>query len=368
MSELFPTFERLGLPVWRLPSWLSSPWWPADTLASKQRALLRVLSVAISERLELAPLVTCFANEHRGRYRRRLIRLARRLTEGTALPNALDQTPGTLSDEQMLAVRFGIQSGTLSETLRLMVEQQNHPSNQVGHRVRQVGFYMAIVGALFLLILSFLMIKIIPSFNLILEDFSLEHPKMLILLIRISNSLVQYWLPITLFALLCVWLVKSETSHRLFRRQILSRLIRPVVQLRSANLLNLLAMAQQSGRPLPGALSSLARYHYDSSIRQKLLFVRNEVEQGADIWKSMMRAHLISPAESRALASPAPIDCQVWTMRRLAEWKRNRVANSFDTYVDFLQPIVVLLMAAIVLFTALATLTPLMNMINGLSG
>lgn len=347
--------------------WMSTPWWPTDTLASKQRALLQVLSVAIAERLEVAPLVLSFAHEHRGRYRRRLFRLAKRMAAGTSLPDALEQTPGALSDEQMLAIRFGIQSGTLNEVLRAQVDQQEHSSNPISHRLRQIGFYGVLVATLFFLVSSFILIKIVPSFQAIMNDFELEGTKPLKLIVNVSNWLVQMGLLIPLVLLFCVWLVKSEYSRRFFRRRVLSRIFKPVAQLRSANLLNLLAVAQQAGRPLPGALSTLARYHYDSMIRHKLLFVRNEVEQGADLWPSLKKARLILPAESRALTHSTAVDSTVWTLQHLAAWKRNRVARRFDIYVDFLLPVVIVLMASVVLLTALATLTPLFKLIDNLS-
>lgn len=371
MSELFPTFARLArrfrLPIWPLPLWVGTPWWPADTLASKQHALLLVLSVAISERLDVVPLVESLAKEHRGRYRRRLYRLARRMAAGTSLADALEQTPGALSDEQMLAIRFGIQSGTLSEVLQSLVDQREQTMNPISHRLRQIGFYGTFVSVLFLLVLSFIMVSIIPSWHRIMADFSLDTTAPLRLLTGISNAMAEMWPLIFLSLLFCVWLIKSEFSQRFFRRRVLSRLFKPIAQLRSASLLNLLAVAQQAGRPLPATLSTLARYHYDSLIRHKLLFVRNEVEQGANLWKSLVKARLLSHAESRALASSTSADSTVWTLRHLANWKRNRVARRFDVYVDFLMPIVILLMASVVLLMALATLTPLIEMVNGLS-
>ena len=45
------------------------------------------------------------------------------------------------------------------------------------------------------------------------------------------------------------------------------------------------------------ASSTLARYHFDPAIRNKLLFVRNEVEQGADTWQSMATVGLLSTSE-----------------------------------------------------------------------
>jgi len=368
---MFPTFARFarlfGLPAWPWPQWLSTPWWPADTLVSKQQSLLRVLSVAVPERLELAPLVMSLAKEHRGRYRRRLTRLAKRIAAGTSLPDALEQTPGALSDEQMLAIRFGFQSGTLSKVLQSLVNQRDQSMKPISHRLRQIGIYCTFIGVLFLLVLSFIVIKIIPSFHLIMQDFDLDITDPLKLLLGISNAVAQMGPLIVLAILFCVWLVKSEFAQRFFRRRVLSRIFRSVAQLRSANLLNLLAVSQQAGRPLPGALSTLARYHYDSMIRHKLLFVRNEVEQGAELWKSLAKTRLLSPAESCALSSSTSADSTVWTLRHLARWKRNRVALRFDVYVDILLPMVILSMASVVLLTALATLTPLFKLINELS-
>ena len=140
-----------------------------------------------------------------------------------------------------------------------------------------------------------------------------------------------------------------------------------MAKLRAAFLLDLLAVAQQSGRPLPGALSTLARYHYDSLIRHKLLYVRNEVEQGADVYDSMATARLLSPVESKALALAPQPDVRVWTMHRLASWKRRRVSGRLDLAVELVFPVVILMMASIVLLVALGTLSPLHSMISGLA-
>lgn len=366
MSELFPTFACLTK-SWPWSQWLSTPWWPADTLASKQHALLQLLEVAVSERLEFAPLVTSLAQEHRGRYRRQLLRLAKRMTAGTSLPDALEQIPGTLSDEQMLAIRFAAESGTLAEVLRALVDQQDQALYSFSHRLRQIGFYGAFVIVTFLLVLSFIMVKIVPSFQAIMEDFSLGITDSLKLLIYLSKALVSTGPLLPLGLLLCVWLIKSELLQRFFRRRVWSRLFKPIAQLRSANLLSLLAIAQQAGRPLPATLSTLARYHYDSLVRHKLLFARNEVEQGADLWEGLTKARLLSTDESRALGHSTVAGSTAWTLGHLASWKRSRVARRLEIYLDFLLPTMILLMAAAVLLVALATLTPLFKMTNDLS-
>ncbi len=367
MSNTASTTSRGWRVPWEPSPWLMAPWWPADTLASKQRSLLRILSVAAAERLEVAPLVACLAMEQRGRYRRRLRRLAQRLAARTSLADALELTPGVLSDEQILAIRFGDQSGTLSATLANLLKAEHQAAMQVSIRLQQTVFYVGITITILILMLSFLMIKIVPSFQAIFDDFQLGLPNMTIVLIGISNFAVNYWFLIALPLLAVVWVFRSETSRRFFRRVLSSRVVRPIAALRSADLLDLLSVTLRSGRPLTGALSTLARHHFDSFIRHKLLFVRNEVEQGADVWHSMATARLITPAEAQALKCSTSVESRAWTMVRLAGLKRSRVAGQIDVGVNLLQPLITLMLAGTVLFIALACLSPLWQLINSLS-
>ena len=99
----FPTVVRaFGQPYrWRL-----MPWWTGESHACRQRSLLRLLALAHNERLDLAPLLENYANEQLGLYRVRVRRLARRVSEGTPIVEALEQTPEVLGDEAVLAIRF----------------------------------------------------------------------------------------------------------------------------------------------------------------------------------------------------------------------------------------------------------------------
>jgi type II secretory pathway component PulF len=367
-SSYFPTFLRAIHGTLVLSPWKSTPPWPADTLASQQKSLLRILGVAAEDRLEGAPLIAALAIEHRGSYRRRLRRLARRLAGGMSLTDALEQTPGVLSDEHALAIRFGEQSGTLSTTLARLLDHPSPAEVRVVARLRQISFYFVVVGTIFLFIMSFFMIKIMPSFQAIFQDFEMNLPHITILMISISQVFVDYWFLFAIPLLVLAWLVRSQSSRRFFSRNISSRILRPIAQLRVANVLGLLAGNARAGRPLAGALSTLARYHFDAKLRHKLLFVRNEMEQGFDPWESMARAKLVSSAESDALAKASSSETRAWTLDRLADKKRGQVERRIDFYITLLQPAITLLIAAVVLFVAVACLAPVFNLTSSLTG
>ena len=367
MIEHFPTFQRLAHFEFRYSPWKCMPWWPADTLAARQKSLLKILAVAAAEQLEAAPLVANLAIEHRGSYKRRLRRLSQRLYAGTLLADAIEQTPGVLSDDDALAIRFGEQSGILPATLVDLINKPDQAQLRIRTRLRQVVVYSLLTLAVMASVLTFLMIKIIPSLNAIFYDFELDLPRISLFVIAASDGIVRYWWLLAIPGIALVWFWKSERLKRYVRRHVTGRIIKPLAQLRSINVLNLLAGNARAGRPLAGAVSTLARYHFDGRIRQKLLFVRNEMEQGADPWESMSRVQLIAPTEARALQAATSSESRSWTLNRFVELKRGRVERRLEMYLSLLQPAATLLIAIVVLVIAVGCLAPIFDLISALA-
>ena len=115
--------------------------------------------------------------------------------------------------------------------------------------------------------------------------------------------MANYWYIFLLAIMAVYWLLFSSWPGRRLRRTILTRVIRPLRELHTADVLEKLGVAIEAGRPIAGALSTLARYHFDPTLRHQLLYIRNEVEQGADVWQSMAAIGLLS-----ASGSPRPGD------------------------------------------------------------
>lgn len=371
----FPTFDRL-LTTFELSrpwKWAIAPRWKLDTWAAQQRTLLRVLAIAAAERIPYGPLVARLAEDHRGFYRWRLAKLAQRLAAdpvggGLTLPDAIEQTPGVLSPEQTLAVRFGAESGTLPALLeRLVAEGGNESQAYENGRLHQLGCYLAGIIVLGALILGFIFHLIFPSFRQIMEDFSMDYPPAFEWLVGLGNFFMQFGVLIGLAIAVLLWLFYSQRGWRYFHRVWLPRLSRSATRLRGAEVLGLLAIADEAGRPLAGAISTLARYFYDRRIRGQLLFLRNEMEQGADVWPAMRDAGLVTPAEAAALAAAMDQPARTWTLRKLAELRRTKIANRLHLIGELLHPLAILLLAAAVLLVAIGALSPLLQLITSLA-
>ncbi|TWU32985.1 type II secretion system F family protein [Novipirellula artificiosorum] len=369
-THYFPSITELQHRL--CPRWRISTRFSGDTRVAQHRALLRVLFVAWKQRLDTAVLVGNLAEEHRGGYRRQLKRLANRLGEGMSLIDALEQTPDVLDDDTVLAIRFATQCGTIEPTLERLVDQRDDTENRLQLGLRQSMIYGAAITAIAALILVFLMTFITPVMEELNSEILDESPDPRLpwafrSLVATCEYLVNYAHVVVVVAVALGILLFAGPIRRYLRRVVASRWVGSIARVRSARLMSLLADSLEAGRPIAGSLSTLGRYHFDSSVRQKLLLARNEVEQGTPPWASLADANLITDAESIAIEKMNTQPDRVWTLRHLAAWKSEQVGRSREKRSQLVQPAVVLLLAAIVLWIGFSYFQFLTHLIESLA-
>jgi type II secretory pathway component PulF len=348
MSGLFPTFRKL---------------WPRRATLPQRLALLRLIAVATEERLALAPLLEAWAADQSGAQRDRVFRLAHFLKSGTPLPDAVEQVPRLLRDEDVLAIRFGAQSGILAASVRQSIDELNAELDDRRPTVRGAFAYAGVLALVFFAISLFYYIKIVPAINNILADYDIERPPALAWNIEFADVVSSYWWLAALLLAALAWLFFSAKRGRAVREALFGRVFRAWRQLRWADVLEKLSLASAAGRPMPGALSTLARYHFDPRIRRELLFARNEVEQGADVWPTLAAAGLLSPAEERLLDVSERVGNRSWALDKLAANKKRRVRRRLRVWSALTLPIIALVFGGYVLAQALSLFVPLVEFI-----
>lgn len=347
-------------------TWHVSPLWKFESRQARA-SLLRVLAFAHREKLDVLPLVRHLGAEHRGAARRRLRRLERRLLQDTPLVEALEQTPDLLSDDDLLALRFGNQSGTLTATFDFLLERNAAQGQATRIKVIQgvvYGFCLALFTAL---ALAFMMIFITPTYKQMFETFGLKLPVILSALITAVDACVQYLPIVILLAVTLVVVGLLARPQQWFRRVWLSKVLAPIAHLRTAHMQRLLAINADAGRPLIASLSTLARFHFDTNIRLKLLEARNNVEQGSEPWMSLAEVQLLNPGEARALEHAESPEFRSWLLRNLAQWREEKVARRCGYLGMVLYPAIVILLGLLVLWIVVAFMSVVVTMITALA-
>lgn len=362
MSNFWQLRSRPTRGLWRV-----TRWWLGDRRSALELSLLRLLAVAHGERLDVRPLVQNLATEFRGSARRRLRRLDRQLHMRLPLVDALEQTPELLRDEDLLSLRFASSAGTLPQTYQELIQRAESRGTGASDQVRQAFEYGLSLAFTFALIATFLMTFIVPTFRKMFDELGMRLPLSAASLFDISNVIARdlpLWLLVIATAAGLMWIVRP---FRHLRRWMGSRLMRSTAQLQRSQLLRLLALAIDAGRPLSSSLSTLARYHFDRSTRLKLLVVCNDIEQGADTWQALEQSHLLLPSEAQSLTEASTPKLQTWIMRRVAQQQEEVVHYRRATVAMLFHPLIVLVFGAIVAWFAVACFSVLTSMITSLT-
>ena len=342
------------------------PWWNRESSRARI-ALIRLLAFAHKERLDYLPLIHSLAAEQRGAARRRLRKLEHRLDRGTPLIEALEQTPDVLNDEDLLAIRFANQSGTLPETFRYLLQRDSKHGRQTKIRVTQALAYAVCLAVFTSLALMFMMSFIAPTFQAIFESFGLRLPVFLRALISTYSYCAQYLPLLILAAVVAIVVAVVGRPQQWVRRTWLSKLLAPIAQLRIAQLQQLFAITSEAGRPLGASLSTLARFHFDKNMRLKLLEARNNVEQGSAPWISLAEVQLLPEREAYALEHADSPEFRSWLLRNLAQWREEKVAQRAGYMSMILYPMVVIGFGLLILWIVTAFMSVVISMISALA-
>jgi hypothetical protein len=159
---------------------------------AKQQGLLWLLTVATERSMPLIPIVESFAQENHGRFRWKARRLAKELSAGVALPDALQRVPGLLPRGVMPTIRIGHETGTIAKALRRAATAGHHDL-PIWAALQGKIAYLLLLPAFGLLTLMYIMLKIVPSFEKIFRDFGSQLPDATHWLIRVSNLSIEYW-------------------------------------------------------------------------------------------------------------------------------------------------------------------------------
>jgi type II secretory pathway component PulF len=247
-----------------------------------------------------------------------------------------------------------------------MLVQPDLPATVLIPRWRKTLLYVCSVFLVAVLIVTFLQIKIVPELDKIIEEFDMPMPQSLQWAINFGTFAERYWFLLAASIVGVFWLVFTSWPGRRLRRAILGRIFRSMRELRIADVLQQLSIAVDAGRPVAGAISTLARYHYDPTLRHQLLFVRNEMEQGADVWQSMESVGLLTPPETRVLKLSERIGNRAWALKQLARHKRGQTTRHLARWTELVLPLAVILMGSFVLFQAIGVFGPLVQILHSL--
>jgi type IV pilus assembly protein PilC len=157
------------------------------TLFTRQLSILQDAGLPILRSLKLLAEM-----QKPGRLKNSLLDVCDEIEGGANLSEALSKSPKAFDRLYCNMIRAGEAGGALEVILRRLAEFMER-SQSLKRKVKGAMVYPAVVVTVAVGILVFIMMKIVPQFKKIFDDFGSELPPMTQILIDISNWVVNYW-------------------------------------------------------------------------------------------------------------------------------------------------------------------------------
>ncbi len=335
--------------------------------APHQRALLRILAVSDLHGIDPKPLISGFADELPESYGELARRLVEELSDGVELVDALEDIPRLLPDSCVLALRLARQDGTLPGLNSALMHRYPGDQDDANPDESPVTVVARLMIRIFFitLILGFIMLKIMPEFQKMFEEFGVELPAVMKLLMRFCEMTANLWflMPLALLVLFpfCIPTIRDYLNrwNRLTWRQ-------PAMT-RSGNLKRELALIVQARQSATAGIAMFAGTRPVRGMMKRFSKVHEKIENHQDVWGALAEERVISSRDAKALSLSGDGDTQAWLLRWSATRQQHRSETSFTVLFRLVLAAVHVLLGLIVVFVCVAvfmTLTSIMRSIQ----
>ncbi len=332
--------------------------------AVQRRNLFSALALAVERQMPLAPMALAVAAEQEGGFSERVRMLATRLEHGTPLPQALRQSRGIFPPEAILAASVGFETGDLRGALQATTYATEFDRSTLQPIMARVSYMMVIIVSL-IGILTFLEIKVAPSYVKIFDDFGSPLPASFGFLIHAANILapLSFLVPLALVILgILVWLQWRGTIY-----PILPGLRRIVNWVDMAPVLRVLALAARRNRPLVGVLRATTQHYPKWSVRSRMWHVLGDLDNGLS-WQDSLRSRGLMRRQDAAILSAAERSGNLsWALTEMAEGFERKAALRLRGLAQVVLPLVMLPIGVLVALVAVAHFTPIVKLITDMS-
>jgi hypothetical protein len=239
------------------------------------------------------------------------------------------------------------------------------------HMAQRVA-YLATISMMMVGVMTFVAIKVVPSYQAIFADFGLDLPKITISFIVAANAFSSYaGGPILAAIVLACAAAGIVGLFYLCDRPVLQNVGDRLARSRhDAQVLRLLAGAIVRGAPLDEALAQLS--HGDSAypsryFRRRLIEAGTLMFTGAEWQAALHKARFVTTAEADALRSAQRVGNLPAVLRHIADRKVRVSAARWAVAFHVALTTIILFFGLIIMWYAVAMFVPLVDLINNLA-
>ena len=293
-----------------------------------------------------------------------LLGVRSRVMEGHSLADGLADFPQAFPELYRATVAAGEQSGHLDAVLERLAEF-TETRQVLQQQIRNALIYPIALVVTAVGIISFMLAYVVPKVVYIFENYDQQLPLLTRIMIGASDFIRDYWIALIIGIIATVYgirqLLKKEGPkrkfhHLLLRLPVVSKLTRGINTARFTQTLSILA---GSGVPILESLRIAAQVVVNVPMREAVEEASLRIREGAMISRSLAASRLFPPMTTHLISSGEASGRLEEMLHRAATNQEREVDGLIATLLGIMQPLLVIVMAAIVLMIVLAILLPI---------
>ncbi|MFD1382174.1 type II secretion system inner membrane protein GspF [Rhodanobacter aciditrophus] len=341
----------------------------SPAISIKDRALVtRQLATLIDAGLPIEESLAGVANQAgKQKTRAMLLAIRSKVLEGQPLAAAIGLYPKAFPILYRASIKAGEESGHLAAVLMALADfsERTRANNQ---KVQMALLYPAILTLVAISIVVFLLGSVMPDIVSVFNKQGAELPGITQVMLGVSDAISDYGQVILLaFAGLLVcyaWLIrkpriKSAQDSLLLKVPFIGRFVKTI---QITRYIGTLAMLTSSGVALVEAMNIASQVVENDRMARALLEARDRVKEGVSLGDTLNETKLLPPMMLQLIIS-GERSGELDKMLNKAAYQQEQDSNNWiSAMVALFEPIMLLVMGAVVMMIVMAILLPIMNM------
>ena len=289
------------------------------------------------------------------------------VVEGGSLAEGMRQFPRAFPELYTASVAAGEQTGHLESVLERLADY-TEARQGLQQRISTALVYPIILTLVSISIVVGLMAYVVPKVVKVFDDTGQTLPTLTRVMIKISDFIVNYGYLLAI-ALLTIGFAISVALrypgpklafHRFILAFPLTR--RLSTSLNTSRMARTLSILIGSGVPLISAIRSSAEVVSNLVMRNGLEVTAEEVQQGASLSRSLARSKLFPPLLTQMVASGESSGRLDSMLEKSATSLEREAESRISVVVSLFEPMMILIMGAVVLVIVMAILLPIFDL------
>jgi len=289
------------------------------------------------------------------------------IAKGETLSSAMARYPKVFPSIMVSMVAAGEASGKLEVSLNriaLMFEKQA----KLNGIVKKAAVYPIIVVIVAIAVVAVMLVKVIPAYKDMFDQFGAELPMITKIMIGLSNFIITKWYVIILVvvaAVVGIRAYKKTVSGQILFGTLARKL--PIfgklnVKTAASNFARTLSTLVYSGMPLIEALNITANTMTNYLYKEAVQNAKEQVAKGVPLSEPIKECGLFPPMVGHMTAIGEETGDLEGMLNRLADYYDEEVDMATQTVLAAMEPMIILVLAVIVICLVAAIMMPMLQM------